>query len=128
MGILIGVIILLVISCRTRSHGFEYYDYHQEEIPPQMVIVEGEIQGSDTIRSFCASKYEETNFQYRSYLEFLLKYKQKEKFLKALPDTNVWIKTDIPPYQKEYMVKNYFRNKKFDDYPVVGLSRDQIKK
>lgn len=103
-----------------------------------MILVEGEkwydFTIGDTlydfreIKSFYISAYEETNAQYRAYLEFLLHHKKTEEYKNALPDTSVWLKEDLLPEEQKYLTANYFRNKEFNDYPVVGISAHQAKK
>ncbi|CAN5440143.1 hypothetical protein BH10BAC1_BH10BAC1_11730 [soil metagenome] len=106
-----------------------------DEMTPQMILIEGadinikdknELPVTAKIYSFSIAMYEETNKQYRAYLDFLLQCKQNREYLKALPDTALWLNENFPKDDRAYLVQNYFRNEQFDDYPVVGLSPKQI--
>jgi len=79
-----------------------------------------------TVSSFRIDQYEVSNRQYRTYIKWLESVfipMKKDSIVKAaLPDTLVW-RTDLS--YNEPMVEGYFRNKAFNDYPVVGVSWDQ---
>ena len=79
-----------------------------------------------TVSSFRIDQYEVSNKQYRTYLKWLenvFKPIGKDSIVRAaLPDTTVW-RTDLA--YNEPMVEGYFRNKVFNDYPVVGVSWEQ---
>jgi formylglycine-generating enzyme required for sulfatase activity len=79
-----------------------------------------------TVSSFRIDQYEVSNKQYRNYIKWLERVfipMGKDSIVKAaLPDTLVW-RTDLA--YNEPMVEGYFRNKAFNDYPVVGVSWEQ---
>ncbi|MFY7978891.1 MAG: formylglycine-generating enzyme family protein, partial [Sediminibacterium sp.] len=79
-----------------------------------------------TVSSFRIDQYEVSNRQYRTYIKWLERVflpMGKDSIVKAaLPDTLVW-RTDLA--YNEPMVEGYFRNKAFNDYPVVGVSWEQ---
>jgi len=79
-----------------------------------------------TVSSFRIDQYEVSNKQYRNYIKWLERVfipLGKDSIVKAaLPDTLVW-RTDLA--YNEPMVEGYFRNRAFDDYPVVGVSWEQ---
>ena len=79
-----------------------------------------------TVSSFRIDQYEVSNRQYRTYLKWLENVfipMGKDSIVKAaLPDTLVW-RTALA--YNEPMVEGYFRNKAFNDYPVVGVSWEQ---
>ena len=79
-----------------------------------------------TVSSFRIDQYEVSNRQYRTYIKWLESVfipLGKDSIVKAaLPDTLVW-RTDLA--YNEPMVEGYFRNKAFNDYPVVGISWEQ---
>jgi gliding motility-associated lipoprotein GldJ len=79
-----------------------------------------------TVSSFRIDQYEVSNRQYRTYIKWLESVfipMGKDSIVKAaLPDTLVW-RTDLS--YNEPMVEGYFRNKAFNDYPVVGVSWEQ---
>jgi sulfatase modifying factor 1 len=79
-----------------------------------------------TVSSFRIDQYEVSNRQYRTYIKWLesvfLPMKKDSMVKAALPDTLVW-RTDLS--YNEPMVEGYFRNKAFNDYPVVGVSWEQ---
>lgn len=137
---------ILLLSCaeRTSTVGWDYNDpknggfqkvpFIEQETPPGMVLVEGgsylmnyseDEQDSLTVTSFYISKYEETNGQYLVYLDFLKEYYSEATYLNALPDTTVWKEMELNP-NLDYLVNNYLRNPIYKDYPVLGLSPEQI--
>ncbi len=79
-----------------------------------------------TVSSFRIDQYEVSNRQYRSYVKWLENVfipMRRDSIVKAaLPDTTVW-RADLA--YNEPMVQGYFRNKAFNDYPVVGVSWEQ---
>jgi formylglycine-generating enzyme required for sulfatase activity len=79
-----------------------------------------------TVSSFRIDQYEVSNRQYRNYVKWLERVfipLGKDSIVKAaLPDTLVW-RADLA--YNEPMVEGYFRNKAFNDYPVVGVSWEQ---
>jgi len=46
--------------------------------------------------------------------------------IKVMPDNNVWAE-DFPNSQSDIYVNNYFTNKAFDSYPVVGVNWKQAR-
>jgi formylglycine-generating enzyme required for sulfatase activity len=66
-----------------------------------------------------------TNFNWLEYLTWQKKNygKKSNEYIKSLPDTNVWItETHInKPYSKHYL-----RNVAYREYPVVGISYEQV--
>lgn len=77
-----------------------------------------------TVSSFRIDKYEVSNLKYRKYIHWLEKSGQQNAALAkaALPDTLVWRE---PLAYNEPMVQGYFRDKAFNDYPVVGVTWEQ---
>lgn len=79
-----------------------------------------------TVSSFRIDQYEVSNKQYRTYIKWLENVfipMGKEAIVKAaLPDSTVW-RSDLA--FNEPMVEGYFRNKAFNNYPVVGVSWEQ---
>jgi sulfatase modifying factor 1 len=73
---------------------------------------------------FYVGKYEVTNLDYRNFLSGLLEEKQTAAYQKALPDTLCW--NNGKGYNQPY-AQYYFRDKPFDNYPVVGISYEQAK-
>lgn len=61
-------------------------------------------------------------------LNFCCIIKKNDEYINALPDTTVWMNETLLPEEKKYLEENYFRNKEFNDYPVVGVSTEQAKK
>jgi hypothetical protein len=96
-------------------------------LPPGMVLINqgkfnhrkfdnSEEKVTITVDAFMISRYEETNLQYRTFLDWLINNGMKDKVKAALPDTKSF----------EQLPKDYFKNTKYNDYPVVGLTIDQI--
>lgn len=67
-----------------------------------------------SIDAFYISATEVTNASYREFC--------KEKGHQYLPDTTVW---RMPMGFDEPLVKYYFRHPAYNNYPVVGVTRDQ---
>lgn len=65
---------------------------------------------------------EVTNFEYRTFLFDLLIQGRNDEFLKAKPDQNAWLDFSFGGYPA--FKEHYFSNKAFNDYPVVGISRE----
>ncbi|MGB0850672.1 MAG: formylglycine-generating enzyme family protein [Bacteroidia bacterium] len=79
--------------------------------PPKMIHVD----------EFYICKTELTNKEYRLFLKSLRSDGIDQK--KYLPDTTVW---RFPLSYNEPLVRQYFRNPMYDNYPVVGLARPHI--
>lgn len=124
--------------------GFQKVPFEPMETPPEMVLIEGKefteenglleiftfktkdsVYIDSAIEAFYISKYEETNFQYRSYLDFLKFHGLMEEYQKALPDTTVWNNADLSDDNITFLISNYFRHPHYDYYPVVGLTPEQ---
>jgi formylglycine-generating enzyme required for sulfatase activity len=110
--------------------GFEKTPYEEQETPPGMILIEGDsLPGfSRRVYSFYISSHEETNGQYLAYLTWMKKVYSLATYRMALPDTTVWLKENLPDSLKEYLIKNYLRGAAFHDYPVVGVSPEQVQK
>ncbi len=100
------------------------------ETPPGMVVVKGGETGYENksiqVKSFYVSAFQETNSQYKAYLDFLKRCKLWEKYSKALPDT-LWFSQRFTKEETAYLSCNYLRNPLFSDYPVMGLGAEQIR-
>lgn len=66
-----------------------------------------------------ASKYEVTNQQYKTFLNFLKQSNQTEKYAAAQIDTAQWTSTFA--YNKPY-VEYYHSHPAYENYPVVNIS------
>lgn len=115
------------------SGGFQKVPYYEQETAPGMVLVEGAVlypgnEDSLTIRSFYISKTEETNRQYLDYLSYLLTYYSNATYKEALPDSTVWFESDLFITQQYKMIDYYFRHPAYRDFPVIGLTPEQIKR
>ncbi|MDB5018503.1 MAG: gliding motility lipoprotein GldJ [Mucilaginibacter sp.] len=78
-----------------------------------------------TVPSFYMDETEVANQDWLDYLHWIsVTYPQDhELYYNALPDTLVWRK---PLSYNEPYVDNYLRHPAFQDYPVVGVSWDQV--
>jgi len=122
--------------------GFEKRDYEGQIDAPNLVLIEGgtftmgtteqdvlyewnNIPRRVTVSSFYMDETEVSNSGYRLYTEWLNKtyisYPQVHK--DALPDSLVW-REELA--WNEPFVETYFRHPAYDDYPVVGVTWDQV--
>jgi formylglycine-generating enzyme required for sulfatase activity len=66
--------------------------------------------------------YELSNLDYRIYESWVLATFGEQVYQKCLPDTSVW----RSQAGGEVFAKNYHRHPAFDNYPVVGLTYEQV--
>ena len=120
-----------------KQGGFQKVPFVEQETPPGMVLVEGKslavqhesnYYDSLTAETFYISKYQETNGQYVVYLNFIKSYYSEATYKAALPDTSVWEYDTINFKRVAIRKTHYLRDKRFNDYPVVGVSVAQIRK
>lgn len=74
-------------------------------------------------QAFYIGQTEVTNLEYRTFLFDLLIHDRKAEFLKARPDQAMWTK-EYPESYNEPMEKQYFSHEAYNEYPVVGISRE----
>lgn len=67
-----------------------------------------------SMSSFSISKTEISNKEYQKFLEWLKKNDSPEKLTQATPN--------LSKEQLKLLPKNYLKSKKYDDFPVVGIS------
>jgi formylglycine-generating enzyme len=114
--------------------GFEKVVFEIPETAPGMILIEGgifyfpEVAGAkkDSLNSFYISATEETNGQYLAYLNWVRNLYSAAAYKDALPDTTVWLKENLSDSLKNFLVSNYLKNQAFRDYPVVGVSPEQV--
>lgn len=75
-----------------------------------------------SVQAFYMGIGEVTNFEYRTFLFDLIIQGRKDEFLKAKPDQNSWLDFSFGGYPA--FKEHYFSEKTFNDYPVVGISRE----
>ena len=77
--------------------------------------------------NFYCDQTEISNLDWREYVYWLKSNKgdTSEVYLASLPDTTVW---DALPEFGESMYVNRFAHPAYNNYPVVGISRDQVYK
>lgn len=75
-----------------------------------------------SVQAFYIGVGEVTNFEYRTFLFDLIMQGKKDEFLKAKPDQSKW--NTYSMYNLRYFQENYFSDKKYNNYPVVNLSRE----
>lgn len=108
--ILLFLAMATVYACSTTKKTISYQDI----IPPNGVLI------GDNLYT---DKTEVSNINYKEYLHFLKTwYSDKSLYLKALPDTTVWVVLDTCLAD---LVSDYFHNPKYDELPVVGISFTQ---
>ena len=126
-----------------KNGGFEVAKAKEQKTGPGLVLIEGGTftMGANeqnitydydnfprrvTVSSFYMDETEVANVHWREYTYWLtLHYPENpEVYRKALPDTNVW-RRELA-YNEPY-VQNYFRDARYNYYPVVGVSWEQAK-
>ncbi len=108
--ILLFLVMATIYACSTTKKTISYQDI----IPPNGVLIGDNLY---------MDKTEVSNINYKEYLHFLKTwYSDKSFYLKALPDTTVWVVLDTCLAD---LVSDYFRNPKYDEFPVVGISFTQ---
>ena len=122
--------------------GFEKIDYEGQINAPNLQLIEGgtismgltdqdvtyewnNIPRRVTVSSFYMDETEVSNTAWREYMYFLKRVyvSYPEIWRDALPDTLVW-REELA--FNEPFVETYFRHPAYDDYPVVGVSWDQV--
>ncbi|MEZ4935622.1 MAG: hypothetical protein R2788_26245 [Saprospiraceae bacterium] len=78
------------------------------------------------VSSHYASKYVESNYQYRQYLNFLTEIKNDSLLAAAQPNRGIWDLTNLKNKEKVFLKKNYWSDERFNDYPVLGLNFTQV--
>jgi|GEM_PF-261476 len=78
-----------------------------------------------SVNAFFMRQTEVTVLEYRTFLFDLLIQDRKEEFLIAKPDQSRWVK-DYPYAYNKPMEENYFSHPAYDEYPVVGISREGV--
>lgn len=73
------------------------------------------------IEEFQIKQTEVSNIQYRTFLFDLLINNKQDDFLKAKPDQSQWVKAGLK--DGALMQEKYFSDEKYNDYPVVNISR-----
>ena len=126
----------------TEWGGFEKLDYEGQVNAPNMVLVPGgtftmgltdqdvtyewnNIPRRITVSSFYMDETEISNIHWREYVYWLeTRYESFPDVARgAVPDQKVWL--DELSYN-DPMVESYFKHPAFDDYPVVGVTWEQI--
>ena len=122
--------------------GFEKLAYEGQINGPNLVLVEGgtftmglaqedvtfewnNIPRRVTVSSFYMDETEVSNIDWKEYLYWTKRvYKTyPQVWMDALPDTLVW-REELS--YNEPLIQTYFRHPSYDDYPVVGVSWDQV--
>lgn len=115
---------------QANNGGFQTLPYEIQETAPGMILVEGGLleNKKDTLKPFYISATEETNGQYLAYLHWIKNCYSAATYNQLLPDTTVWLRENITDSLKTFLVANYLRSAAFKDYPVVGVSPEQVLK
>ena len=125
-----------------KNGGFTRLNKSQNPKGPNLVLIEGgtfvmgqlqqdlgydndNFQRRVTVASFYMDQTEVKNIDWLEYLYYLQRvYRQyPEVYHKAVPDTLCWRKSLA--YNEPY-VKYYLRSPAFQDYPVVGVTWEQV--
>ena len=122
--------------------GFEKLDYEGQATGPNLVLVPGgtftmgltaddvtfewnNIGRRVTVSSFYMDETEVSNSSWKEYVYWLDRVYESfpEVSRNALPDEKVWY--DELSYN-DPLVETYYRHPAYDDYPVVGVSWEQV--
>jgi len=122
--------------------GFDKLDYEGQITGPNLVLVEGgtfamgqtqedvtfewnNISRRVTVSSFYMDETEVTNINWKEYEYWTKNTYQSypEIWQDLLPDTLVW--REELAYNEPY-IRTYYRHPSYDDYPVVGVSWEQV--
>lgn len=110
---LVGIAACFVwVSCSNLE--FTVKDYYKES-PPGVIKVS---------RNLFLDQVEATNLNWREYLYWIENChgKASEEYLKALPDTTVFLGLNLNYWE---FVEMYLRHPNYSNYPVVGISHEQ---
>lgn len=122
--------------------GFQTNDNYEQNTPPGMVFIEGgsftmgrmiedvpgdwnNLQRRVSVNSFYMDQYEVSNRDWKEYLHWLsLVYNKFPQVYKdALPDTTVWKRALA---YNDPITDYYFRHAAYNNYPVVGVTWEQV--
>ena len=122
--------------------GFEKLNYEGQATGPNLVLIPGgtfsmgltdedvtyewnNIPRRVTVSSFYMDETEISNSHWREYVYDLERYYESfpEVAQDALPDEKVWL--DELSYN-DPLVETYYRHPAYDDYPVVGVTWEQV--
>ena len=89
------------------------------------LLVSG-MRRQSSVESFYMSATEVTNKEWKDFYKDMARELGHSK-AKSLfyPDTTLWL-TEFPYSYNAPMAKNYFSNNKFDNYPTVGITWEQV--
>lgn len=124
--------------------GFEKLDYEGQVTAPNLVLIPGgtfamgasgedvtyewnNIQRRVTVSSFYMDETEIPNISWKEYVYDLERIYESfpEVAQQAEPDEKVWL--DELAYN-DPLVETYYRHPAYDDYPVVGVTWEQVQK
>lgn len=71
------------------------------------------------------SNFEETNSQYRHFLNDIKGKVSDSVYHARLPDTSMWVEAFDVDFH-DFWKDNYFRKARYDEYPVVNIDIDDI--
>lgn len=94
------------------------------EIPIQKLTYSlNEKKFSKKVNQFYLSKYPESNLNYKLFLRSL----SKDQRPNALPQKQFLKKYNLDNKQIKFLISEYYSSNTYDQYPIVGLSKTQIK-
>ncbi len=112
--LILAALIILLPRC-DQYRQLTHQNYHIRLLPP------GSVKIAD---NFYCDRSELSNIGWREYVHWTKRIfgADSEAFLVALPDTTVWLVLDSCLHQ---YADEYFRDPKYDDFPVVGITQQQ---
>jgi formylglycine-generating enzyme len=126
------LLLFLCIVCTTQAQSKSWNFTRSRKIPIQLDLIESwfcyiPAQTYPTenklvsVKSFYIMRWETPNMFYQLFLEDLKASGKNDEYKTAYPDTNIW-SAGLEPY-----VHAYFQNPKLNHYPVMGVTKTQIR-
>jgi hypothetical protein len=105
-------LVLIFISCKATKLS---YNLEKKFVPPN---------GFELDKNIFVDKSEVSNIDWKEYLYWLARVfgKESSEYIEAYPDTTVWLgESNLD----SLLLKNYYSNFEFDNFPVVGITQEQ---
>lgn len=120
-----GPYIIILLFLLTGCKLTQYVNNDMLEVPKQKLhyILDGEKKDVE-VYPFYISTYPESNKQYKNYLHSL----SSNDKANALPKLKFLKNSDLNKLQINFLIDEYYLTDNYDNYPVIGLNKEQIKR